>query len=95
MTTPNGTKDSAWHAGDDDFGIYTRNGRPVAEVCTNMREPQGTAYARQAFIVKACNAHDELVAALRNLITAHRKLAGPAETEAVDHAIAALAKAAK
>lgn len=35
---------------------------------------------------------DELVAALHSMIVAHRKLAGAAETEVVDRAIAALAK---
>lgn len=46
-----------------------------------------------AHIVRCVNAHDNLVAATKSMIVAHRKLAGAAETEVVDRAIAAIAEA--
>jgi len=53
--------------------------------------------ANAAFIVRACNAHDELVAALEALESAHLFFKfsgiGDAESEAIDLAVAALAKA--
>jgi hypothetical protein len=57
-------------------------------ICSGL----GGHRANAAHIVRCVNAHDELVAALQSMIVAHRKLAGPAETEVVDRAIAALAK---
>lgn len=53
--------------------IVGQRGEPVAEISIPMpttKQIINTAHANAAFIVRACNAHDELVAALRDLLDA-------------------------
>jgi len=79
-----------------DDTVITRNSRVIASVrdlCTDSQLPEDRANA--AHIVRCVNAHDELVAALRNLVdeTDHSIAKGGTLMVTLDAARAALAKA--
>jgi hypothetical protein len=84
----------AVHHKGQPFRVWAADGGGVADVCT--RRPMGLddapeERANAAFIVRACNTHDELVAALNDLVVAHQS-GRTIFTRELDAACAALAK---
>ena len=75
-----------------DFNICEKAGLAVAVVVQNGFRPPQETMANAAFIVKACNCHDELVGALEDVLSC---LAEPfvMKGKAKEYAQAAIAKA--
>ena len=86
-----------------DRPIITAENEPLDIAALSVRDKGvQVAYANAAFIVRACNAHDDLVSALSRAIEhAGFSISGPTDVRAVEHgeptwvcnARAALAKA--
>ena len=85
------------YPGDQGWWIYGNRGKgEYAIACTFVLNPNQEADAR--FIVRACNAHDDLLAALETMVSVFRPREEPGpdthvETEAWAMAQAAITKA--
>jgi hypothetical protein len=89
--------ETPWYVGNYKDGRYPiipdcRNPIPILNTAFNGL-PQETDRANAAFIVRAVNCHEELVAALSDLMACRRMVDSPAWEIAEEHARAALAKA--
>lgn len=80
-----------WHVWSQGLETKVRSGVDLNIASTHGISSKDNA----AFIVRACNAHDELVAALRVCADRLEEMANGKELFAVENARAALAKVAK
>lgn len=86
-----------WHvAKDDPAAIFNSMGGYVTRIDGNAVQTRAAIEGNAAFIVRACNAHDELVAALAQIarLSAEGEVSANMQYALGDIARAALAKVA-